>query len=102
MWRGEPTYDLEQIQRLIGQGPISSWITITAEKGAALLGLQRSDIIDAVMELRTRHFYKTMASENQPGLWQDVYHVEHGEIPLYIKLQMTVDGRAVVVQFKRR
>lgn len=102
MGRGTPTYDLEELQRLIGQGPISSWITITAEKGAALLGLERSDIIDAVMELRAWHFYKSMASQYQPGLWQDVYHLEHREIPLYIKLQITTDGRAVVVQFKRR
>ncbi|MBW3571881.1 MAG: type II toxin-antitoxin system MqsR family toxin [Gemmatimonadetes bacterium] len=97
-----PTYDLHELQRLIGQGPVSSWTTITAERGAAELKLQRSDIIEAVLELMPQHFYKSMESEQCPGLWQDVYHLNRGGVVLYIKLQMSPDGRAVVVQFKRR
>lgn len=102
MGRGQSTYDLEELQRLIGQGTLSSWISLTAEQGASELCLQRGDVVEAVLELTPQHFYKSMESEKCPGLWQDVYHLDHKGAALYIKLQRTSDGRAVVVQFKRR
>ncbi|HEX2210289.1 MAG TPA: type II toxin-antitoxin system MqsR family toxin [Longimicrobium sp.] len=102
MGRGQPAYDLEQLQRLIGQGPMSFAITRTAEEGAAKLNWDRSDIVEAVLELTAQHFYKSMESERMPGLWQDVYHLECRGIWLYIKLQLGTHGRAIVVQFKQR
>jgi motility quorum-sensing regulator/GCU-specific mRNA interferase toxin len=102
MGRGKPTYDLHEIQRLIGQGPISSSITRTAKRGAALLDLGDDDIVDAVLALAPMHFYKSMESEQRPGLWQDVYHTVYQGLRLYIKLQIGADGRGVVVQYKAR
>lgn len=102
MGRGQPTYDLQELQRLIGQGPLSSRFTGTAKRGADLLGLGDDDIVDAVLGLTSADFYKSMESEQLPGLWQDVYHAEYRGLRLYIKLQMGVDGRAIVVQFKAR
>jgi hypothetical protein len=43
-----------------------------------------------------------MEAEKCPGLWQDVYHSEFYGVELYIKLQISSAGTAVVVQFKRR
>ena len=100
MGRGEPTYDLLELQRLIGQGPVSSGITGAARVGAELLDFGEDDIVEAVLQLSPANFYKTMESEACPGLWQDVYHVVYRNSWLYIKLQMGLDGRAVVVQFK--
>jgi motility quorum-sensing regulator/GCU-specific mRNA interferase toxin len=102
MGRGEPTYDLQELQRLIGQGEISSSITKVAEEGAAEFRWSRDDIVEAVLELEIQHFYKSMESEKIPGLWQDVYHLEFRGVGLYIKLQMGTSGRAFVVQFKKR
>lgn len=102
MGRGKPAYDLHELQRLIGQGPISSSITRTAKRGAAALGLGDEDIVDAVLELTSMHFYKSMEAEQQPGLWQDVYHLDYLGVQLYIKLQISADGRGVVVQYKAR
>jgi hypothetical protein len=102
MERGQPTYDLHELQRLIGQGPISSAITKVAEQGARDFGWGREDIVEAVLELTTQHFYKSMESERMPGLWQDVYHLEFRSRWVYIKLQLGFDGRAGVVQFKER
>lgn len=99
---GEPTYDLHELQRLIGQGLLSSSFTRAAEEGAAAFGWDRDVITEAVLELTTRHFYKSMESERMPGLWQDVYHLEFRGIRLYIKLQVGMGGRAFVVQFKAR
>ena len=102
MGRGQPTYDLQELQRLIGQGPVSSWFTGTAKDGADLLGLGDEDIVDVVLSLTRACFYKSMESERLPGLWQDVYHAEYRGLRLYIKLQIGGDGRAAVVQFKAR
>jgi motility quorum-sensing regulator/GCU-specific mRNA interferase toxin len=102
MGRGRPTYDLEELQRLIGQGPLSSSITRVAQEGAAELNCSEDDIVEAVLQLTTQHFYKSMESERIPGLWQDVYHLEFRGIWLYIKLQIGTHGRAFVVQFKQR
>lgn len=102
MGRGKPTYDLHELQRLIGQGPISSSITRAAKRGAALLDFGAEDIVGAVLELTPVHFYKSMESERQPGLWQDVYHLDYMGVQLYIKLQIGADGRGVVVQYKAR
>lgn len=97
-----PKYDLEHLQRLIGQGPLSRIITTAAQDGAFLLELDTEGIVEAVLELRPRHFYKCMEAEKRPGLWQDVYHLPYGDEQIYIKLQLSPDGRAVVVQFKPR
>jgi hypothetical protein len=102
MGRGGPTYDLEQLQQLIGQGRVSSAVTEAAQQGAALLGLGEDDIVEAVLALTPDHFYKTMEAEQFPGLWQDVYHLEFRNVWMYIKLQRSPGGLAVVVQCKQR
>jgi motility quorum-sensing regulator / GCU-specific mRNA interferase toxin len=99
---GKPTYDLQHLQHLIGQGAISRVITDAASNGGFALSLGQEDIVEAVLALHAGDFYKTMESERIPGLWQDVYHLEYRGVSLYIKLQIGFDGRAYVVQFKRR
>lgn len=98
----EPTYDLQELQRLIGQGEISSSVTKIAEAGAAELNCGSGEIVEAVLELTNQHFFKSMESERMRGLWQDVYHLEFRGTWVYIKLQLGIKGRAIVVQFKKR
>jgi hypothetical protein len=102
MGGGVPAYDLQELQRLIGQGPISSVITVAARDGASDACMTDADLVDAVLTLQSTDWYKTMESVKRAGLWQDVYHLEYRGTWLYIKLQMLSDGRAVVVQFKRK
>jgi motility quorum-sensing regulator / GCU-specific mRNA interferase toxin len=102
MGRGQPTYDLQELQRLIGQGPISSVITQAARDGAFSARMTEDDLVDAVLTLTSADFYKSMESVERPGLWQDVYHLDSHGTWLYIKLQLLRDGRAVVVQFKKK
>lgn len=100
--RGKPTYDLQQLQQLVGQGELSRSITRAARQGAIEVNLIEPDIIRAVLELGQGDFYKSMEAEKCPGLWQDVYHLRYGGIEFYIKLQLGPNGRAIVVQFKKR
>lgn len=99
---GKPTYDLELLQQLIGQGDLSRFFTTASKQGATRLSMSESDIIAAVLELSTSNFYKSMEALKCPGLWQDVYHLQYRGVDLYIKLQISRDRRAVVVQFKRK
>jgi hypothetical protein len=99
---GKPTYDLQLLQQLVGQGELSCTMTRAAKAGAALLGLNEEEIVEAVLLLTTGHFYKSMESEKLSGLWQDVYHLRFRGEWLYIKLQLGSNGHAVVVQFKVR
>jgi len=97
-----PTYDLQQVQWLVGQGELSRVISYVAVAGANELGFSREDIVEAVLSLGENDFYKSMEAEQFPGLWQDVYHLWYRGVLLYIKLQMDMKGRAVVIQFKRK
>lgn len=99
---GKPTYDLQLLQQLVGQGELSRGVTRAAREGAYNVGLDIPEIIAAVLELGPADFYKTMESERCPGLWQDVYHLRFRGLDLYVKLQLSPDRRALVVQFKRK
>jgi motility quorum-sensing regulator / GCU-specific mRNA interferase toxin len=100
--RSTPTYDLETIQQLVGQGLISYRVTTAARYGAAELGISEDDLVEIVLSLTPSYFYKSMESEQVPGLWQDVYHFPHGPAVLYVKLQIDPLGRAVIIQCKER
>jgi hypothetical protein len=90
------------MQRLVGQGRLSSHITIAALNGVSEANLGEADLVAAVLALMPEHFYKSMEAEKSPGHWQDVYHLPYQGVVLYIKLQIRSDGRAVVVQCKPR
>ena len=99
---GKPTYDLQHLQQLVGQGELSGIITKAAREGATECGLTIPEIVQAVLMLSPTDLHKTMESEKCPGTWQDVYHLRFHGTELYIKLQLSSDGRGVVVQFKRK
>ena len=91
-----PTYDLQQIQWLVGQGATTCRVTEAALLGGEVVGMDRSTVVATVLAL------KPSEADLCPGLWQDVYHHRVNELELYIKLQVDQSGRAVVIQFKRR
>lgn len=59
------------------------------------------DIIDCVTAcVGDSHFYKTMPAERAPGLMQDVYKIRYEGERVYLKLQISKSGHAVVIAFK--
>lgn len=95
-----PYYDLEELQTLIKN---DCWtIPRVHFKKATEQGFSKTNIEDTVLSLTPKDFYKTMPSEQLPGLWQDVYKPVRSGIKLYIKLQKTYDDRkCVVISFKK-
>ena len=69
---------------------------------ASALGYDSEGIKEVVLALTPRDFHKTMASEQVPGLMQDVYRPRDEALHLYVKVQVVAVGRTVVVSFKEK
>ena len=73
---------------------------MSAAVGADNLGMDEHAVIDVITRLTPRDFDKTMQSEIDPTVWQDVYKPVIGRRELYVKF--TVDGRGelLLISFK--
>ena len=78
-------------------------ITDLAYKGAVTMGyMDDEDIQSIIKQICPEHFYKSMTMYTNHKIWQDVYKYQDGDNPLYIKLQLSADGKkAVLIQMKR-
>lgn len=96
----QPHYNLEEIKELIRDG--DRFITKSASIDASYIDFTHEGIYQAVLDLESSDFYKTMEAKNNSMLWHDVYHHrdEGSDITLYIKLQ--IKRKAVVISFKER
>ena len=74
--------------------------TATAFSGARELGINNlSGICAVVMALAPSHFYKSMTTDSDHRIWQDVYRIElTGGCQVYVKLTVIED--VLVVSFK--
>jgi motility quorum-sensing regulator/GCU-specific mRNA interferase toxin len=98
--RQRSTYDLATIQKLVREGAYV--ITRTGLAGAAALGFDSEDICACVLALTAGDLHKTMESTDRPGAWQDVYKPVYCGVRIYVKLQIAITNRAVVIQFKQQ
>jgi motility quorum-sensing regulator / GCU-specific mRNA interferase toxin len=97
-----PTYDLDKIKELL-KVEETRIITSSARREAVLLGYADGDAMaDRVLMLQANEFYKTMEAETMPGLWQDVYRSDDLTVTLYIKLQISFNGKGVIISFKEK
>lgn len=96
--RRYPRYGLAEIQEKVRSGEFI--ITRVARETAGDLGFDEQGIVSCVLALSRAEFYKSMASQSVPGEWQDVYRPVVDGIPLYVKLQVSHVGVAVVISFK--
>lgn len=102
MEKQRPNYDLKKIKSLLCSED-TRIITDLSRDGAVLLGyMDDEDMISVIEILTNANFYKSMTSNFNPKIWQDVYNtVDEEGRKLYIKLQISLDGqKAVLVQFK--
>ena len=76
-------------------------ITKTAVSCAESLGLALADVVTIIQGMTREQFYKSMTSHADTAIWQDVYHVPHGTIVLYVKFTTDVDG-FLVISFKEK
>ncbi len=97
-----PTYDLDKIKELL-KAQETRIITRRDRREAVRLGYADDDaMVDRVLMLQSNEFYKTMEAESRPGLWQDVYRSDDLTVTLYIKLQISFNGKGVIISFKEK
>ena len=72
--------------------------TMSALGGAAALGMDANGVIDVVMALTPKDFYKSMTSHSDYRIWHDVYRTTTHVGEVYLKLIVTED--VLIVSFK--
>jgi motility quorum-sensing regulator / GCU-specific mRNA interferase toxin len=99
--KDRPTHDLEAIKAVFSDTKNLN-ITGSALRDAAAIGYGSEEIIEVIQTIEAGHFYKTMASEKVPGLWQDVYRVPDAGLELYVKFTSDTVTEFKLLSFKER
>jgi motility quorum-sensing regulator / GCU-specific mRNA interferase toxin len=76
-------------------------ITRTALVCAEALGITLEQIVIIIQGMTREQFYKSMTSDANSAIWQDVYHVPHGGVVLYVKFTTDTQGY-LVISFKEK
>lgn len=94
-----PTYDLEELKELLKE---ESRIVMQRDRQEAVrLGYaDDEEMVNRVLKLRSEEFHKTMPSKKYSNLMQDVYYTHDKTKVLYIKLQISFNGKGVIITFK--
>ena len=78
-----PHFDLDAIKLAFSTG--EGLFTWTATQDAAALGYGRKEIAAVIGKMDRVQFYKSMTSNYDTAVWQDVYHAPDGGRTLYVK-----------------
>ena len=100
MEKRSPHYDLASIQAEVSRRGASAF-TKTALDGGRELGLTSKEMLAVLAGLSGGNFYKSMTTQADHRVWQDVYHAPTPvNREAYIKL--TLREGAIVIQFKAK
>ncbi|MBS1827086.1 MAG: type II toxin-antitoxin system MqsR family toxin [Acidobacteria bacterium] len=96
MEKRSPHCALGVVKALVAAGKVRA--TVSALAGGAALGFSFEEIVDVVVALTPRDFYKSMTTHADHRIWQDVYRPKTAAGEVYIKL--TVIDDVLIVSFK--
>jgi len=99
MEKHKPHYLLKAIQAQMTT-PEAMNLTLSALAGIRSVDMAQVDALAVVQNLTAVDFYKSMTTNSDHRVWQDVYHSEWQEVALYIKFQQA--GEYFVISFKER
>ncbi len=98
------TFNLDELKELVGVEKTRS-ITCSSYRGANKAGFTETEMVEAVLSLTRRDFYKSTTKHDNSRIWQDVYKTSNKEVGLYIKLQKSMEdddkGICIVISFKK-
>lgn len=75
-------------------------LTLSAQSGIRSLGMSWHEALECIQALTRQDFYKSMTSQVDHRVWQDVYHGHYGSTALYIKISKA--GEYFVISFKEQ
>ena len=96
MEKRTPHCKLSLVKTIASSGNIRT--TQHARQGAGNLGMTFSDMVDVVMCLQPTDFYKSMTTNLDSKIWQDVYRPSTKAGLIYLKLTVMED--VLIVSFK--
>lgn len=99
MEKKRPTYDLGAIKSALGSVDRLA-ITTSALRDAVSLGFDRHAVVETIIGIDPRMFFKSMTTYADHRVWQDVYHVPANDHLLYVKFQADVITEFRVMSFK--
>jgi motility quorum-sensing regulator/GCU-specific mRNA interferase toxin len=99
MEKHKPHYLLKAIQAQMTT-PEAMNLTLSALSGIRAVGMSRMDALAVINKLTTLNFYKSMTTNTDHRIWQDVYHTVWFNVSLYIKFRQA--GEYFVISFKER
>ena len=104
-----PFYDLAEIQTRFASGDGTQYVIThrASDEARQTLGFSEPQIKACIAQLTVaKDFYKPMPAKHPKakakGLWQDVYRTDYDGTKVYLKLQLTAEGVAVLVNCKRK
>jgi hypothetical protein len=95
-----PRHDLDAIKQAFSTG--NGLVTRTATQDAAGLGYGSTEITAIIQAITKGHFYKSMTSNYNTSVWQDVYHVPHSGGTLYVKFTDNGGSEFTLLSFKEK
>lgn len=94
-------YALSEVQQVVEERGVNAF-TATALSGAVALGLSYEQAVVVVLGLKQKDLYKSMTTNGDHKIWQDVYHATlNTGLVAYIKVTLRENG-TVVIQFKEK
>jgi motility quorum-sensing regulator/GCU-specific mRNA interferase toxin len=96
MEKSTPHCKLPIVKALIAAGRVRA--TYSAVSGGAAMGFDFEGIIAVILELSPADFHKSMTTNADHRIWQDVYRPTTSAGEIYLKL--TVIDDVLIVSFK--
>lgn len=96
MEKRTPHSRLSVVKALIKAGKVRT--THAARVGATALGFDYPGMLEVVLELKSKDFYKSMTTHADHTSWQDVYRPSTVAGDVYLKL--TIIDDVLIVSFK--
>lgn len=96
MEKRTPHSPLSQVKSLIEAGKVR--MTRSAVIGGLLMGFDERKMLNTVLTLTPRDFYKSMTTHADHRIWQDVYRPSTPAGEVYLKLTVLED--VLIVSFK--
>lgn len=91
-----PHCKLTIVRALVSEGKVR--MTQSAVIGARMLGFDEDGIVATVLALTSEDFYKSMTTQADHRIWQDVYRPSTSAGDVYVKLTVIED--VLIVSFK--
>lgn len=100
MKKNEPTYDLDEIKDLLRNEETRAISDRDRVEAVKLGYADDNEMVARVLKLSSNEFYKTMESRTYSSSMQDVYFTYDGNKRIYIKLQISFNGKGCIISFK--